>query len=91
MGIHEKEISALSAFWTEETRNRAPVLELPAVSHAVWAGQATLTRPPLVVTSPSIAPDPGFYGPSRPRKTSRSEPAAAKSPFFLAGSRRKVI
>ena len=69
MGIHEKEISPFSAFWTEETRNRAPVLELPAVSHAVRAGQATLTRPPLVVTSPSIAPDPGFYGLSRPRKS----------------------
>ncbi len=53
--------------------------------------QATLTRPPLVVTSPSIAPDPGFYGPSRPRKTSRSDLAAAKSPFFLAGSRREII
>ena len=91
MGIHEKEISPFSAFWTEETRNRAPVLELPAVSHAVRAGQATLTRPPLVVTSPSIAPDPRLLRALAPQKISRSELAAAKSPIFLAGSRREMI
>ena len=43
MGIHEKEMGPSSVFWAEETRNRAPVLELPVVSYAV--GAAGFWRP----------------------------------------------
>jgi len=43
VGIHEKEMGPSSVFWAEETRNRAPVLELPVVSYAV--GAAGFWRP----------------------------------------------